>query len=138
MRDRPSPSGIPADSSAGSVRVSLSPWVNERLLPLNELLSAHDVARLTRRPAWILGGLSLVGGFPKKATRRGRKMGWWRSDVLDWMSRHLGLADKGAPAAQIDLPLRRTARRSRRTCSQAQMGTCGSNARSRRPRSKRW
>lgn len=72
--------------------VSLSRWVNERPLPITEILSAHDVARLTRRPVWVLTGLALIGRFPKKLKHRGRRIGWCRSDVLDWMSRDLAVA----------------------------------------------
>ena len=42
-------------ASAPSRNVVLSPWVNEPLPAWEELLSAHDVARLTRRPRWVLG-----------------------------------------------------------------------------------
>lgn len=47
-------------------RVALSRWVNEPLPAWQDILSAHDVARLTRRPSWILCGLALVGRFPNK------------------------------------------------------------------------
>lgn len=77
---------------AAHVPLSISKWVNERYPPLNELLSAHDVARLTRRPRWMLSGLCLIGRFPKKLTFRGRGIGWRRSEVLDWMSRDLAIA----------------------------------------------
>lgn len=71
--------------------VVLSRWVNEPYPPLTELLSAHDVARLTRRPRWLLVGLALIGRFPKKARFRGRALGWWCSDILEWMARDLAL-----------------------------------------------
>jgi predicted DNA-binding transcriptional regulator AlpA len=57
--------------------------------PLTELLSAHDVARLIRRPRWLFVGLALIGRFPKRARFRGRALGWWRSDVLEWMAKDL-------------------------------------------------
>jgi predicted DNA-binding transcriptional regulator AlpA len=72
--------------------IRLSRWINEPYPPLTELLSAHDVARLTRRPRWLLVGLELIGRFPRKARFRGRALGWWRSDVLEWMARDLALA----------------------------------------------
>jgi len=79
-----------ADAKAVSIRpIVLSRWVNEPYPPLTELLSAHDVARLTRRPRWLLAGLALIGRFPKKARFRGRALGWWRSDVLEWMAKDL-------------------------------------------------
>jgi predicted DNA-binding transcriptional regulator AlpA len=52
----------------------------------------HDLVRLTRRRWWLLMGLSLIGRFPKKAKFRGRKIGWWRREVLEWMSRDLNVA----------------------------------------------
>jgi hypothetical protein len=77
-----------ADAKAVSIRpIVLSRWVNEPYPPLTELLSAHDVARLTRRPRWLLAGLALIGRFPKEARFRGRALGWWRSDVLEWMAK---------------------------------------------------
>jgi len=71
--------------------ITLSRWVNEPYPPLTELLSARDVARLTRRPRWMLVGLSLIGRFPRKVRFRGRAVGWWLSDVLEWMARDLAL-----------------------------------------------
>ena len=70
-------------------RVALSRWVNEPLPAWQDILSAHDVARLTRRPTWILCGLALVGRFPRECQYRGRRIGWLRSDVLTWMTREL-------------------------------------------------
>lgn len=69
--------------------IVLSRWVNEPYPPLTELSSAHDVARLTRRPRWLLVGLALIGRFPKKARFRGRALGWWLPDVLEWMAKDL-------------------------------------------------
>ena len=70
-------------------RVALSRWVNEPPPVWQDILSAHDVARLTRRPNWILCALALVGRFPRKCQYRGRQIGWLRSDVLAWMNREL-------------------------------------------------
>src|SRR5688572_2221516 len=69
--------------------ITLSRWINEPYPPLTELLSAHDVARLTRRPRWLLVGLALIGRFPKRVRFRGRALGWWLSDVLEWMAKDL-------------------------------------------------
>jgi predicted DNA-binding transcriptional regulator AlpA len=74
-------------------KVTLSPWVNEPLPPFQELLSAHDVARLTRRPKLVISGLMLLRRFPKRRRFRGRQVGWLRSDVLDWMARDLAIED---------------------------------------------
>jgi hypothetical protein len=76
-----------APSAASLRNVSLSRWVNERFPAWEHLLTAHDVARLTRRPPWILTALVLIGRFPRKCRYHGRGVGWLRSDVLVWMSR---------------------------------------------------
>lgn len=76
---------------SASPTVELPDWVNERIPPLTEILSAHDVARLTRRPCWQIVGLALIGRFPKKTRFRGRPIGWCRTDVLAWMARDLVL-----------------------------------------------
>jgi predicted DNA-binding transcriptional regulator AlpA len=69
--------------------VVVSPWVNEPYPPLTELLTSHEVARLTRRPRWLLLGLMMIGRFPKKARFRGRALGWWLPDILEWMAKDL-------------------------------------------------
>lgn len=79
-------------NAAPSPSITLSPWVNEPYPPLTELLSARDVVRLTRRPWWLLIGLSLIGWFPKKAKFRGRRFGWWRKEVLEWMTSDFNIA----------------------------------------------
>src|SRR5882672_8410076 len=68
-------------------KVRLSPWVNERCPPWDQLLNAHQVARLTRRNKWVCMGLSLLGQFPKRRRFQGRYVGWLRADVIDWMAR---------------------------------------------------
>lgn len=67
--------------------VPLSPWVNERFPAWNEILTSHDVARLTRRHRWFLSALSFVGRFPKKHHFHGRPIGWLRTDVHQWICR---------------------------------------------------
>src|ERR1700730_11920827 len=76
-------------ASAASYRVSLSPWVNERFPDWEQLLSAHDVARLTRRPRWMVLSLALLGRFPRKRRFHGRGIGWLRSDVVHWLTKDL-------------------------------------------------
>lgn len=71
--------------------VSLSRWVNEPLPPWTEILTAHDVARLIRRPPWLVAGMAAIGRFPKKRSFQGRKIGWLKTDILDWMTRDLHL-----------------------------------------------
>ena len=80
-----------ANANVAASRVVISRWVNEPYPSLTELLSAHDVARLTRRPRWLILGLALIGQFPGRARFRGRSIGWRRSDVLKWMARDLTL-----------------------------------------------
>ena len=80
--------------------LSISRWVNEPYPALNELLSSHDVARLTRRPCWVLNGLSLIGRFPKKLRFRGRGIGWRRSEVLEWISPDAVNVNAMAPVAR--------------------------------------
>ena len=93
-----------ADPKAAPARpIVLSRWINEPYPPLTELLSAYDVARLTRRPRWLLVGLTLIGRFPKKARFRGRTLGWWLSDVLEWMARDLEVASDQATSSQVSL-----------------------------------
>jgi len=95
-------------------RVALSRWVNEPLPVWQDILSAHDVARLTRRPAWILCGLALVGRFPGKCQYRGRRIGWLRSDVLAWMTRELTI--KAIAPRVITRSYHRRERSSRQHC----------------------
>ena len=66
--------------------VSLSRWVNEPLPSCEELLTAHDVARLTRRPHWVLATLALLGCFPKQLRFHGRRIGWQRREVFHWLA----------------------------------------------------
>ena len=77
---KPSPRALP------SRLVSLSPWVNELLPPIEELLTARDVARLTRRARWTVVSLTLLGRFPRKFRYHGRSIGWIRSEIAEWIS----------------------------------------------------
>ena len=70
---------------AAPLRVTLSRWVNERPPSCRALLTAHDVARLTRRSRWVLETLTLFGRFPRKHRFHGRRIGWQRRDVLLWL-----------------------------------------------------
>jgi predicted DNA-binding transcriptional regulator AlpA len=67
--------------------VSISPWVNEPYPNWDRILTAHDVARLIRRPPWMLSTMVAVGQFPRKQQFRGKKIGWLRADILEWMAR---------------------------------------------------
>ena len=74
-------SGSGTPRAAAGASISLSKRVNETLPPLTELLSAHDLARPTRRPRWLLAALTLLRQFPKPQRFRGRAVGWRPSDV---------------------------------------------------------
>lgn len=111
-----------AASAAPPDRVTLSKWVNERFPPWEQLLSAHDVARLTRRPKWVLLGLTLLGRFPRKHCFHGRRIGWLRADVLDWIGSRAGFNESGASLsrpriARLGGPEVCAAHRSRTACS---------------------
>jgi predicted DNA-binding transcriptional regulator AlpA len=71
-------------------RVSISRWVNEPYPAWDRILTAHDVARLIRRPPWLLCSMAAIGQFPKRQRFHGRKVGWLRADVLEWMARSSG------------------------------------------------
>jgi len=78
-----------AEPASLAPRVAMSPFLDERLPSLDQLLTAHDVARLVRRPRWYFCGLALLGRFPAKRRFRGRWAGWMRSDVSQWMQMNL-------------------------------------------------
>lgn len=96
--------------------VEISPFLDERFPPLNQLLTAHEVARLVRRPRWYFCSLALIGGFPVKRRFRGRWAGWIRSDVSEWIQKNLPPPSAHPPKAhpakviahQRRLPLGRT------------------------------
>lgn len=77
----------PAIPPACEAPLTISRWVNQPYPPLGELLSAHDVARLTRRPRWMLMALGLIGQLPRRRRLRGQWVGWYRSEVLEWIAR---------------------------------------------------
>jgi predicted DNA-binding transcriptional regulator AlpA len=78
-----------APSALPSRTVVLSPWVNEGFPDWEQILSARDVSRLTRRSRWVLYGLTLFGRFPRKRRYHGRGIGWLRSDVISWLAKDL-------------------------------------------------
>ena len=126
-----SPEDLPSEERAASVaspdRVTLSKWVNERFPPWEQLLSAHDVARLTRRPRWVLLGLTLLGRFPRKHCFHGRRIGWLRDDVLDWIGKGASF-DEGRASllrprfSRLEGTGACAARRSRNACSARRPG----------------
>ena len=104
--------------SAATARqeVSISKWVNERAPPWDDILTAHDVARLTRRHPWHLSALMWIGRFPAQQRFRGRRLGWLRSDVVSWLAKELRTRNhQHGPSVQQRLPLQDFGyRRSRR------------------------
>src|SRR6267378_389874 len=87
-----STAGVASGQKARAVAVTISPWVNEPLPDIHGILSSRDLARLTRRPRWVLYGLALIGKFPRRKRYRGRLVGWCRAEVLEWMARELTVA----------------------------------------------
>jgi len=73
-------------AGAAKEQVSLSKWVNESLPDWNEILSARDVARITRRSCWYVHALALLGRFPKRRRFHGCAIGWGKYDVLRWLA----------------------------------------------------
>jgi predicted DNA-binding transcriptional regulator AlpA len=113
-------------------RVTLSPWVNEQLIPWNDILSARDVARLMRRKWWTRFALTCLGKFPRRKKYRGRAVGWLRSEVLEWMTRDLTVHSGNSPPSHLGvsegsslqhrLPLAGTPRHARRRRHRARRG----------------
>jgi hypothetical protein len=94
--------------------VTISPWVNESLPNIHEILCSRDLARLTRRPRWILCGLALIGKFPRKKRYRGRLVGWSRTEVLEWMTSELAVETEGHE--RLNVPLDCADRHPRQGC----------------------
>ncbi len=86
-----------AEPASLAPRIAMSPFLDERFPSLDQLLTAHDVARLVRRPRWYFCGLALLGRFPAKRRFRGRWAGWMRSDVSQWMQKNLLLVPRTHP-----------------------------------------
>jgi len=100
----------------GRPQVSISRWVNEPYPAWDQILTAHDVARLIRRPPWMLCSMAAVGQFPKRQRFRGKKIGWLKADILEWMARTYSYRvakssaktirrRKSVPPSQQSLPL---------------------------------
>lgn len=80
-------SSLTPTTTRTSQDIRLPRWVNEPLPDLRTLLSASEISRLTRRPRWLLLGLTVLGRFPKQRTHCGKPVGWHRADVLDWLTK---------------------------------------------------
>jgi len=101
MRTDTSELGTNAPAVVPRSNIALSKWVNEKLPAWNEVLGAREVARLTRRPRWILAVLAFVGRFPKPQRFHGRAIGWHRRDVQHWLLDAAGLS---ASADSVSCP----------------------------------
>jgi predicted DNA-binding transcriptional regulator AlpA len=99
MRGKSSGLGISRREPSGhGSNPSLSPWINDEFPRWSDLLTTHDVARLTRRHVWLISALALIGRFPRRARFHGRGIGWNRHDVHDWMALRSGcIAKSGQP-----------------------------------------
>ena len=93
--------------------ITVSRWVNEPLPAWDQFLTAHDVARLTRRPPGFLCGIALPGRLPKKRRFRGHKIGWLKSDVLEWIIRGLSVE---TTTLEDERPRRRATKYERQGC----------------------
>lgn len=116
-----------AAATSPSHNVVLSPFVNERFPAWEELLSAHDVARLTRRPRWVLAGLAFFGQFPRKRCYHGRRIGWLRGEVLGWIGKRSSVTEGRAPLLRPRFARHEgteacPARRSREPCATRERG----------------
>jgi hypothetical protein len=99
---------------ARAALVTISPWVNEPLLDLQGILCSRDLARLTRRPRWVLCGLALIGKFPRRKRYHGRLVGWCRAEVVEWMTRELPAA--ADDHERLNAPRRCARRQPRQGC----------------------
>ena len=109
-----STAGVVGGQQTRAVAVTVSPWVNEPLPDLQGILCSRDLARLTRRPRWVLCGLALIGKFPRKKRYRGRLVGWCRAEVLEWMTRELSVEKNGHE--RLNAPRRFARQQPRQTC----------------------
>jgi hypothetical protein len=106
--------GVAPGQKTRTVAVTISPWVNERLPNIQEILCSRDLARLTRRPRWVLCGLALIGKFPRRKRYRGRIVGWCRAEVLEWMTRELAV--EAETHVRLNAPRRCVRRQARQAC----------------------
>jgi predicted DNA-binding transcriptional regulator AlpA len=112
--DIDSNASVIAGQERHAATVTISAWVNEPLPNIRDILCSRDLARLTRRSRWVLYGLALVGKFPRRKRYRGRIVGWCRTEVLDWMTRDLGIEAQAHQGGNA--PHRFVDRRARQAC----------------------
>jgi hypothetical protein len=119
--------GVATGQNTRAEAVTISPWVNEPLPNIQKLLCSRDLARLTRRPRWVLCGLALMGKFPRKKRYRGRLVGWCRAEVLEWMTRNLSIETESRE--RLNGPRRCSRRHSQQACLPLECGTRCARAR---------
>ena len=100
--------GIEASNVPVRPPISISRWVNEPNPVWDQILTAHDVARLVRRPRWVLSSMAVVGRFPRMHYFRGKRIGWLKADILEWMTRRSGFRDAAAQQSPISRRRRRS------------------------------
>jgi len=113
--------GMIAGEEQHAATVTISPWVNEPLPDLHGILCSRDLARLTRRPRWVLCGLSLIGKFPRRKRFRGRLIGWCRAEVVEWMTRELTVAPESQQ--RLNTPRGCARRHARQQCLPLECGS---------------
>ena len=119
--------GVTAGQNTRTPAVRLSPWVNESLPDVRDILCSRDLTRLTRRPRWELFGLTLIGKFPRKKRYRGRPIGWCRAEVLEWMTRELAVAPE--TQERLNAPRHCARRHTRQQCLPLECGSRCTRAR---------
>src|SRR5579863_6255806 len=122
-----STAGIVSGQKSREATVTISPWVNEPLPNIHGILSSRDLARLTRRPRWVLCGLALMGKFPRKKRYRGRLVGWCRAEVLEWMTRNLSIETESRE--RLNGPRRCSRRHPQQACLPLECGSRCTRAR---------
>ena len=76
-------------------RARLSKWINEPCPEWTTLLTAREVAKLTRRPRCLLSALAFLGRLPPPKRYRGKALGWQRRDIERWLASR-GPSEPGA------------------------------------------
>jgi hypothetical protein len=122
-----STAGVVAGQKTRRATVTISPWVNEPLPDVQGILCSRDLARLTRRPRWVLCGLALIGKFPRKKRYRGRGIGWCRAEVVEWMTRDLSVETESHQ--RLNAPRRCARRHPRQACLPLECGSRCTRAR---------
>ena len=76
----------PADRSTPCRQASArSMAASARVTGIDQLLSTHDIVKITGKHRCTIHRWMADGVFPRKALQRGRAIGWLRSDVERWL-----------------------------------------------------